>query len=134
MDDDFDLDEIRIGNLEQIRINLPKPVSKRLPRHELGEEFLKGPIPANWLKRAACLPGQAISLGLAVWFIAGIRKTRTVALSLRKQSEWGLTRFSAYRALKELERAGLVKAERRPGSSIAITLLDADAHPARTIG
>jgi len=45
-----------------------------LPRHKLGEKFLKGPIPWDWISRAAKQPGKAVHVALVLWFLAGIKK------------------------------------------------------------
>ena len=46
--------------------SLPKK-EKLLPRHRQGEKFLKGPIPWDWLTKAAQLPGHALHVALVLW-------------------------------------------------------------------
>src|SRR5271166_4644456 len=45
--------------------------------------FIKGPIPLAWITAAAMLPGKSLHAGLALWYLAGLKKTRTVPLGNR---------------------------------------------------
>ena len=100
------------------------PVSRKPPRKRPGEKFLKGPIPLNWIAQAARLPGKAIQVGMALWFLAGIKDRRTVALSGSVLEDFGVNRYAAYRGLKVLEDAGLVSAKRHPGRTPIVTILE----------
>ena len=42
--------------------------------------FIKGPIPLAWMMAAATPPGKCLHVGLALWYLAGLKKTNTVAL------------------------------------------------------
>ena len=58
----------------------PKPPKKsRKPR--LNDNFLKGPIPIGWLMKASALPGKASQIGVALWYLSGLRKNSTVILA-----------------------------------------------------
>ena len=84
-----------------------KPLTSTLPpRHKRGEEFLKGPIPWNWLCRAAELCGKAFQVAIAIWFLAGVHK-REVEVSGQAVEDLGVSRYACYRGLKLLEKAGL---------------------------
>jgi hypothetical protein len=93
------------------------------PRHKPGEEFLKGPIPCNWLSRAAQLPGKALHTAIAVWFLAGLTRKRTVHLSRNILESFGVNRFAGYRGLKDLEESGLVSVLRHAGRNPTVTIL-----------
>ena len=100
------------------------PPSKKPPRHKAGEKFLKGPIPWKWLAQAARLPGKAFHVAIVVWFLAGIKSRRTIALSGSALRGLGVSRHSGYRGLKALEEAGLVKVSRHVGRNSMVTILD----------
>jgi hypothetical protein len=100
--------------------------SKKPPRHKAGEKFLKGPIPWKWLAQAARLPGKAIQVGLALWFLAGIKDRRTVALSGSVLEDLGVDRYAKYRGLNGLEEAGLVSVSQHPGRNPMVTILNLD--------
>ena len=95
-----------------------------LPRHKRGDKFLKGPIPLNWLAKASRQPGKALHVAIAIWFFAGIKRSRTIALSSRLMFSLGSSRYSTYRGLKALEEAGLVTVIRHRGRSPRITIQD----------
>jgi len=103
------------------------PNETKLPRHRLGEKFLKGPIPLLWLAAAAKQPGRALHVGIAVWFLAGIKRNAVIALSSSILVSFGVNRHAVYRGLKALERAGLVSVVRKPGRLPQVTLLDGPA-------
>ena len=101
-------------------------VNAPVPRHKPGDKFLKGPIPWRWLETAGQQPGSALHVGVVLWFLAGLKRTRTVALSGTVLRGFGVKRHSAYRGLESLERAGLVGVERHPGRNPIVTLLAAE--------
>jgi hypothetical protein len=113
------------------RLTLPIPPAKSIvsptpPRHKPGEKFLKGPIPWTWLAKAAHQPGKALHVAIALWFLAGITRKRTVALSGAVLQALGVNRHSGYRGLAALEQAGLVSVERHSGHHSCVTLLEAE--------
>ncbi len=101
--------------------------SRRPPRHRKGEHFLKGPVPCTWLEQAAVLPGKALHIGLALWFMAGMTKSQTVKLSRSLAAQFGTLPDASRRALSTLEKAGLVSVIRHPGRSPVVTLLEVPA-------
>ncbi len=112
------------------RLALPKSkakqkVSTKPPHHKPGQRFLKGPIPWDWLDQAARQPGKALHVAIALWFLAGVKRTRTVALSGSVLSGLSVKRHSGYRGLTALEQAGLVRVERHPGRNPIVTILEA---------
>jgi hypothetical protein len=94
------------------------------PRPGPGEKFLMGPIPWSWLSKAARLKGHALHVGIALWFLAGLKKRGTVTLSSSVLKDLGVSRFSGYRALQALESAGLISVDRHIGRNPVVTILD----------
>ncbi len=88
--------------------------------------FVRGPVPVRWLASAAVLPGRALAVGMAVWFLVGIRQSRK-ALSVCSTllERFGVSRKAGYRGLLALEQAGLVKVERHRGRCPRVTVLSA---------
>jgi hypothetical protein len=74
--------------------------------------------------RAAELPGRALHTAVALWFLSGVTRSETVKLSGRPLTELGVDRHSKYRALRQLENAGLVRVTRMSGQNPTVTLLD----------
>lgn len=115
----FNLEDFRWpGTDAQESLNRHPP---RAPRHRLGERFLKGPIPWNWLETAAHLPGKALPLSLVIWRESGYRKTATIKLCLNRIG-MSISEQAARRALRVLETAGLISIERKPGRGLEVTL------------
>lgn len=86
-------------------------------------KFLKGPVPWAWIVKAAGLPGSALVVGLALWRLAGAMKSVTVRLANSETEALGVCRSAKSRALAELERAGLVTIEQRPGCIPKVTII-----------
>ena len=113
----IDLDRMRVRSRSA---GIPR---SRLPRHNKGEGFLKGPIPLGWLEVASRLPGKSLHAGLALWYAAGLTRSASVPLSNISGIRFGLDRNAKYRALLWLEGAGLVRVERKLGRAPVVTIL-----------
>lgn len=107
----FDQDKIR-----------PIPAPPKKPRRR--ERFIRGPIPAKWMERAACLPGKALHVATMVRYLDGFQGTGTVQLRPSVRDAYGVDRFASARALTRLEEAGLVSVARRRGAAPTVTILD----------
>ncbi|RXZ43125.1 hypothetical protein [Crenobacter cavernae] len=86
--------------------------------------FIKGPLPLEWMKCAGRLPGKTLQVGLLLWYLAGLKKTRTVRLGSKILAEMGVSRDAKYDALARLREAGLIAVEQRPGQAPWVTLLE----------
>lgn len=123
----IDLDRLRIPSRPR-RSHCDKPM-----RPKPGQGFVKGPIPLPWLEIAARLPGKSIHAGIALWYVAGLTRSRLVPLSNIAGLRFGIDRNAKYRALQWLESAGLVAVERKLGRAPLVTILDAeDGHDRKT--
>ena len=123
----IDLDRLRIPSRPR-RSHCDKPM-----RPKPGQGFVKGPIPLPWLEIAARLPGKSIHAGIALWYVAGLTRSRSVPLSNIAGLRFGIDRNAKYRALQWLESAGLVAVERKLGRAPLVTILDAeDGHDRKT--
>lgn len=118
----FDLEALRV----QVVPTTP-PTAAHPPRHNPGELFLKGPIPWNWMSRALALSGKALHVGLVLWFLAGLKKSAEVSLSLKSLERYGLSRWAAARGLQSLEEQGLVLVNRGRGRKAKVILLSTTA-------
>jgi hypothetical protein len=96
-----------------------KPLPTRRTRKG---KFLAGPVPLRWLGSAAALPGKALAVGLALWFLRGVRRRWAVRLTARVLRRFGVKRKPGYLGLKNLEAAGLVSVVRQVGRSPTVTI------------
>ena len=116
----MDLQRLKLGQQALTQKNTKRA---KVPRHKPGEKFLKGPVPLNWLAGAGRLPGKSLHVGVALWFLTGVHRTRTVALPNGILALLGVDRHAKYRALNYLEQAGLIEREHHDGRSPVVTLL-----------
>jgi len=89
-------------------------------------KFIAGPIPVSWVCQAGRLGVKALLVGLALWHIRGLRKNHTFIVSNLMLRDWGIQPDAKSRALRKLERAGLITVERRGKCSPQVTLLVKD--------
>jgi hypothetical protein len=87
------------------------------------EKFIKGPIPLDWISRANALPGKGGAVGLALWFLVGVQRSRTVKLTSEVTRIAGCERKAVYSGLGELERAGLIVTHRRSGARAHVQII-----------
>ena len=96
----------------------------RVPRHHANGHFLKGPIPLTLINQATRLPGKAWHVYAAIWYLVGINRHSTVNLTNTALKQFNVSRDSKYRALKALEKDGLITVVRTNGKNSVVTLLD----------
>jgi hypothetical protein len=99
-------------------LNLSEPEAK--PRYRP----MYGPIPWAWWLPASRLPGKSLQVAAACWLLAGWEQSADFELAIDDRTEFGLSRYSAYRGLESLERAGLVGVTRRSGRPPIVSILD----------
>ena len=87
------------------------------------DKFIAGPVDVSWLCRASHLGVKALLVGLALWHIKGLRKADTFIVSNLMLQDWGIRPDAKRRALRKLEKAGLIKVERRGKRSPQVTLV-----------
>lgn len=105
-------------------VNRASPRAAPKPRTRRSRLFIKGPIDWPWIAAASRLPGKALHVALVLHFLAGMKCTTSVALSGRRLEELGVARHSAYRALRQLENAGLVMVVRKRGRQPRVNIQD----------
>ena len=93
--------------------------------------FIAGPIDVDWLSEARKLGVTALWVGLGLWFLRGLKKSDSFIVSNLLMQTWAVLPDAKGRALKKLERAGLITIEQRGKRSPRITLM---VHRAQNIG
>ena len=131
-----DVDRLRmphpqIERRSQTNSNGTSSLSK--PRKVNGE-FLKGPIPLNWLSVAAQLPGKApLAVALAIIFEVGRRKSNEIVLTTAMCERFAVKRKAKYSGLKALEEANLISVERRSRKNPKVTVIERDIVESRVL-
>ena len=90
------------------------------PHREL---FVRGPIPLEWLRKAAALPGKTLNVALALWWRHGLAKGKPFKLTRAALEYLNVERDAASVGLVRLERAGLIQVERKPGQRPTTSLV-----------
>ena len=86
-------------------------------------KFIAGPIDVSWVVQASRLGVKALLVGLALWHLKKLRQADTFIVSNLMVQEWGVQPDAKRRALRALERAGLIRIERREKRSPQVTLV-----------
>ncbi len=109
-------------NVQVKRLQLDAGSGKLVPV-EKKEPFIKGPIPLDWLSSAAELPGKAINLALALWWLQGMAKGKPFTLTKHALNKLNIKRDAASSGLKSLEHVGLIRIDRKPGRRPTVALI-----------
>lgn len=83
-----------------------------------------GRVHPDWLAAAARLSGKSLHLGVALAWLAGLRRAPGVRLTRRTLEKWSVSRDACYDGLRRLEAAGLVRVWRLPGRAPHVILLE----------
>jgi hypothetical protein len=85
--------------------------------------FLRGPIPLDWLGSAAALPGKTLHVGIALWWLHGMAKSKPFKLTQKALQTLNVERDAASAALVRLEQAGLIRIVRKPGQRPMVAMI-----------
>src|SRR5262245_36290625 len=123
--DPFDPDRWQtLADESQATTPAAAPKKNRNRRFRRSGRFLKGSVPWAWLARALLLPGKALAVGLSLWLQRGMAGRATVLFCQTRAADEGIPITTARRAIRQLERAGLVTIRRKPGRGLEVTILD----------
>src|SRR3954453_7706134 len=107
--------------LEEITGETEVETSASHTRTRKTARFLKGPIPLQDIAQAACLPGKALAVYLALHHRCDLEGQFTVMLPASLLQQFGIDRDAKARGLRALEDAGLIQVERQNGCAARIT-------------
>ena len=91
-----------------------------IPKKKL---FLRGPVPMDWLSKAAELPGKTLNVALAIWWLQGMTQSELFKLTRKSLSLFSIKRDAASISLKRLEGAGLIRVQRNIGQRPTISII-----------
>jgi len=85
--------------------------------------FIKGPIPMDWISAAAKLPGKAIHVALALYWMGGMNPQKRFKITRRALDLFNVS-DDAYRdALLRMEAANLIRVSRSPGQRAQVEIV-----------
>ena len=115
-------------------MSLNYSTNKRAAKSRRYEEYIRGPLPLNWFKRASTISRTAGMVGLMIWRIAyqkklwGHESQRQIsgAIKLTNQTciKWGVCGNSKNNALRLMEEAGLIRLDLKRGRSPVVQIID----------
>jgi DNA-binding transcriptional ArsR family regulator len=73
----------------------------------------------------------ALWVGLGLWFLKGLRRSNNIIVSNLIMKEWDVQPDAKSRALRKLEKAGLITIEPREKRNPRVTLIVPDNRTAR---
>ena len=109
-----------IGSEKRLQLDLN--TGKLVPR-PTKKLFLRGPVPIDWLSKAAELPGKTLNVALAIWWLQGMTQSELFKLTRKSLSLFGIKRDAASISLKRLEGAGLIRVQRNIGQRPTISII-----------
>jgi len=111
--------------LEELQVKPDVVPTLKVKAEHIGkkERFVRGPINAEWIEQAACLPGRALHVAVLIRYLDGFDMTGTVKLKPSARNRYGMDRLSCMRGLDQLEVAGLISVLRKRGSSPVATIM-----------
>jgi hypothetical protein len=80
-------------------------------------------VDVSWVCRAARLGVKTLLVGLALWHLRGLRRSNTFLVSNLMLRDWGIEPDAKSRALRALERTGLISVKRQGKRSLVVTLV-----------
>lgn len=111
--------------------DIAKPTAKALIKsepsrkdHRIYERFVRGPVPLDWICAAESLGGSALFVGMALWHYAGMNPTLTFRAGWKDLSLNRVSVSTVKRALVLLEKAGMIRVQRRSGKKNVIEIVD----------
>ena len=85
--------------------------------------FIKGPIPLEWISTAENLPGKAINVALALYWMGGMNPQKRFKITRRALGLFNVS-DDAYRdALLRMEAAKLIRVSRSPGQRALVEIV-----------
>ena len=108
----------------------PVQPRNRLFRHQSkAQELYVRTMPLSWICQATGLPGKALAVGLVLWYLSGVSKSKTVKLTRLWLSRFKLLPETGRRGLRALEGAKLIHVDRSGKKSPRVTLVKASKVP-----
>ncbi len=97
-------------------------VEIELPKPQRGEKFVRGPIPLDWIQAAIPCGRKSINVVLALWYLAGFKRSNPVKLTAAALALFDVSAQAARSILQRFELAELVNVDRKRGRSPIVTI------------
>jgi hypothetical protein len=84
--------------------------------------FLRGPIPLDWLHRAAALSGKAYTLGTILWWFHGMDPRKPIKVTTKSLRAFSISEDAYRDGLRRLEEGGLITVTRPKGQRALVKI------------
>ena len=121
----LDVNNYRLTGESLAQIKPKRSPQRKGRRSTRNLDYLRGPIPGDWLSLAGNLPGKTLHVALAIWLAYGVVKESRFRFTPKWYAWFGVGPRTLRKSLHRLREAGLIRAEYRPGCSPIVTILDA---------
>ena len=91
----------------------------------LSGRFVMGPIPVPWLAQAFSLTPSAAKCAVALYYLRGLCRCDKFKVEPARFRELGIPDIARRRGLHDLERAGLIRLQKRTSKTPIATLVGA---------
>lgn len=85
--------------------------------------FIKGPLPFEWIHKAASIPGKSLAVGISLWYLRGLTKSQTFKITAKARKLANCTRQTYNEGLRNLAKSELIILDQQSGRSPIVTLL-----------
>jgi hypothetical protein len=120
-------------------MSLDSSILKRTSKSRQYKQFIRGPLPLEWLQKASNISRTAGVVGLIIWGIAYQRKLwgqdsqrRTsgyIKVTNQNCLKWGVCGNSKNTALRLMDEAGLIRLDLKRGRSPIVQIIDGELVP-----
>ena len=89
-------------------------------------QFLLGPVCLDWLAKASQRPGKALAIAIILLHTGRVTgNPNWVKLKPSLLGKFGIHRNAGYRAIKQMEMAGLIEVkQRKRGAAVIVSLVN----------
>ena len=117
-------------------MSLDSSILKRTLKSRQYNQYIRGPLPMKWFRRASTISRTAAVVGMIIWRDAYQKKLwgydsqrRTsghIKVTNQTCMKWGVCGNSKNAALRLMEKAGLIRLELKRGRSPVVQIIDAE--------
>ena len=115
-------------------MSLDSSILKRTSKSRQYNQFIRGPLPLKWFQKASTISRSAAVVGLIIWGIAYQKKlwghdsqrraSWPMKVTTQTCMKWGVCGNSKNTALRKMEKAGLIRLDRKRGRSPIVQIID----------
>ena len=115
-------------------MSLDSSILKRTSKSRQYRQYIRGPLPLEWLQKASNISRTAGVVGMIIWRIAyqkklwGHNSQRRTSWPMKVTTQtcmkWGVCGNSKNTALRLMEEAGMIRLELKRGRSPIVQIID----------